>query len=372
MASSYATHVQLSHINLPCSSSGLLTSSISNDPGHQKHDCGSCIKVPRLPVMHTPVHIDLTKLAEPLPMLHEMEGELRSTCINSLPSTIKTDPAFAGPQSTSAGLSQTSEAVASILPAQGSSSGPRSTLATLTPSHPKPRSNATLRNTNLASRLKDRNRVEKKPPQESKSRNRTSLTPSSSGPKSKVKPKVKPKVQPSVKPVVPSDRKGKSLSFHDKQTSPHHPIGVEDATNTLLLASKSNYENILDGTIVPGGLYPASFSTALASKRTSHKTAEQERRERLNKALGHLQAILPSSLDEVIEIETSDSCAAQASNCKAGRIEIAVKCIRRLQRQVSEKSLLLQARNQEIERLKRDLAAEQRSSRKDAAEDAVV
>ncbi|MEX5670002.1 helix-loop-helix domain-containing protein, partial [Pseudomonas neuropathica] len=65
------------------------------------------------------------------------------------------------------------------------------------------------------------------------------------------------------------------------------------STNALQHSSKSNYQNILDGTTVPGVVFPTSLSTNLTSKRTSHKIAEQGRRNRINMALQEMQALLP-------------------------------------------------------------------------------
>lgn len=63
----------------------------------------------------------------------------------------------------------------------------------------------------------------------------------------------------------------------------------------MLLASKSNYQNLLEGNRLPGVNYPDSLSTGLTSKRTSHKVAEQGRRNRINEALKEMQALIPKS-----------------------------------------------------------------------------
>ena len=59
------------------------------------------------------------------------------------------------------------------------------------------------------------------------------------------------------------------------------PIISADAS-ALYLASKSNYQNILEGTHLPGVSYPETLAENLSSKRTSHKIAEQGRRNRIN------------------------------------------------------------------------------------------
>src|SRR5436305_12213546 len=66
-------------------------------------------------------------------------------------------------------------------------------------------------------------------------------------------------------------------------------------TSALLLASKSNYQNILEGTHLPGVMYPEALSTNLTSKRTSHKIAEQGRRNRINSALQEIAKLLPNN-----------------------------------------------------------------------------
>ena len=72
-----------------------------------------------------------------------------------------------------------------------------------------------------------------------------------------------------------------------------HPAPLTSQTSALLLASKSNYQNILEGTHLPGVSYPEALSTNLTSKRTSHKIAEQGRRNRINNALQEIASLLP-------------------------------------------------------------------------------
>lgn len=90
-----------------------------------------------------------------------------------------------------------------------------------------------------------------------------------------VSPALRPRISPSIKPLLPG---GVSLT--------------EDHASRLL-ASKSNYQNILEGNLVPGVSYPSELSTNLTSKRTSHKIAEQGRRNRINMALQEIAALLP-------------------------------------------------------------------------------
>jgi hypothetical protein len=128
------------------------------------------------------------------------------------------------------------------------------------------------------------------------------------------------------------------------------------------LASKSNYQNILDGTTVPGVVYPTSLSTNLTSKRTSHKIAEQGRRNRINMALQEMQALLPSPLMAAQDAKSPDSSAAQSSNSKAAKVESAIDYIRQLKQEVSERDRLIESKDLEMEQLRKELVALRRSS----------
>ena len=144
-----------------------------------------------------------------------------------------------------------------------------------------------------------------------------------------------PRISPSIKPLLP-------------EGSPLH-----SSTQALLLASKSNYQNLLEGNHLPGVNYPDSLSTGLTSKRTSHKVAEQGRRNRINEALKEMQSLVPkpspatkAAMKEAAEengggspadggAEGGDGDAGGAkssSNSKAATVELANEYIRRLQR----------------------------------------
>jgi hypothetical protein len=201
MAASVAAHGQPSHINLPSASPSSSASPTRNVPGNQQRGCGSYIEMSGLPLKHTSFLLDITNLAGPAPMLQEKRNELRNMRIDSPPSTTETCTTFAAKQLAPADLGESSEAVSSILPAQGFSPESRSMLGTLTPGHPKPTANATSRGTSFATRATVKDKVGKKPPRTSKSRYRTGLTAISSG--------STPKVQPSIKTYVPSYSHGK-------------------------------------------------------------------------------------------------------------------------------------------------------------------
>lgn len=142
---------------------------------------------------------------------------------------------------------------------------------------------------------------------------------------------------------------------------------LHSPTHALLLASKSNYQNLLEGNHLPGVNYPDSLSTGLTSKRTSHKVAEQGRRNRINEALKEMQSLLPKpavvkgakensnsdgSPEEAPEPETKESkedAQLKSNSSKAATVESANEYIRKLQ---SENAALLQlkAENEEMKR----------------------
>ncbi|KAJ4340218.1 hypothetical protein N0V95_007571 [Ascochyta clinopodiicola] len=176
-----------------------------------------------------------------------------------------------------------------------------------------------------------------------------------------VSPALRPKISPSIKPLLAAGENGKSSMYKIV----HRPLiipGVSDNTHALLLASKSNYQNILDGTTVPGVSYPASLSTNLTSKRTSHKIAEQGRRNRINTALQEMQDLLPPGSQTVTPDAKSPETAAQSNNSKAAKVESAIDYIKHLKCEVSLKDQLLQQKDVEMEALRKQLAELRRSS----------
>ena len=139
-------------------------------------------------------------------------------------------------------------------------------------------------------------------------------------------PALLPRISPNIKPLLPG---GQSVS--------------ED-TASLLLASKSNYQNILEGTHLPGVSYPTELSTNLTSKRTSHKIAEQGRRNRINSALQEIATLLPRKTGKDSSGEKSGSGdggengakGAQSANSKASTVELAIEYIKQLKSDLAE------------------------------------
>ncbi|KAK3675325.1 hypothetical protein LTR78_004835 [Recurvomyces mirabilis] len=166
-------------------------------------------------------------------------------------------------------------------------------------------------------------------------------------------PALRPRISPSIKPLLPEG------------TALHSP------THALLLASKSNYQNILEGNHLPGISYPDSLSSGLTSKRTSHKVAEQGRRNRINDALKEMQALVPreyllgskkggsNSEDSpeaicAADLEIKDGKDdAKSHSSKASTVESANVYIRNMQKKQAEEAAendLLRQRLEELER----------------------
>jgi hypothetical protein len=128
---------------------------------------------------------------------------------------------------------------------------------------------------------------------------------------------------------------------------------VEDTASRLLM-SKSNYQNILEGNTVPGVSYPSELSTNLTSKRTSHKIAEQGRRNRINSALQVMAGLLPdqgkSSGDDAEKKDSKQ--AANAPNSKASVVENAIVHMQNLERENVDLKQELQELKQQLEKLK--------------------
>jgi hypothetical protein len=145
-------------------------------------------------------------------------------------------------------------------------------------------------------------------------------------------PALLPRISPSIKPLLPGGG------------------AVLDDTASLLLASKSNYQNILEGTHLPGVSYPTELSTNLTSKRTSHKIAEQGRRNRINSALQEIATLLPRGNKDSggeksgsgdgdnpdVAAAKAASAASQSANSKASTVELAIEYIKQLKRDLAD------------------------------------
>lgn len=97
-----------------------------------------------------------------------------------------------------------------------------------------------------------------------------------------------------------------------------------------MLATKSNYQNIVEGNHSQLGLsYPEHLGTSLTSKRTSHKIAEQGRRNRINTALAEIAGLLPQQNGEKFNNDAG-TAAQRESASKASTVEMAIEYIKEL------------------------------------------
>lgn len=139
-----------------------------------------------------------------------------------------------------------------------------------------------------------------------------------------VSPALRPRISPSIKPLLPGGPDVEETASH-------------------LLATKSNYQRILEGNTVPGVSYPSELSTNLTSKRTSHKIAEQGRRNRINSALQEIATLLPKQSrdsegegsDRKENSEKDKDKGGGAPNSKASTVEMAIEYIKQLQQEVA-------------------------------------
>ncbi|KAF2275855.1 uncharacterized protein EI97DRAFT_467585 [Westerdykella ornata] len=152
-------------------------------------------------------------------------------------------------------------------------------------------------------------------------------------------PAIRPKISPNIKPLIAQQGANPSPDDHAR-----------------LLATRSNYQNIIDGTNVPGLNYPTSLSANLTQKKQSHKVAEQHRRNRLNVALAQLDALLPGSPKILARDaaangkngiksegngsgsgdgeEGGSATAGNSASSKAEKVEMAVKYIQELKSRI--------------------------------------
>lgn len=153
-------------------------------------------------------------------------------------------------------------------------------------------------------------------------RNATTHNPKKRGSVSSVhvSPALRPRISPNIMPLLPTGDNTLDSTAH-------------------LLATKSNYQRLLEGNTVPGVSYPSELSTNLTSKRTSHKIAEQGRRNRINSALQEMAGLLPKGMvagASAGEEEEAKKGGGQGPNSKASTVEMAIEYIRQLQREVRE------------------------------------
>ena len=128
---------------------------------------------------------------------------------------------------------------------------------------------------------------------------------------SQASPALRPKISPSIQPLIRND--GKLNLFPRKVNCILicQKVGVSPESSAVYLASKSNYQHLLDGTLLPGVSYPEALAENLSSKRTNHKLAEQGRRNRINSALKEIETLLPPGF-------AAEKCKDRPDNADGG------------------------------------------------------
>jgi hypothetical protein len=151
-----------------------------------------------------------------------------------------------------------------------------------------------------------------------------------------VSPALLPRISPNIKPLLPGTP----------------GMSAEDTASRLLM-SKSNYQNILEGNTVPGVSYPSELSTNLTSKRTSHKIAEQGRRNRINSALQEMAALLPDAAKvDITDDADKKDAKGNTPNSKASVVENAIVHMKNLEKENTELKQAMEELKQQLEKLK--------------------
>lgn len=155
-----------------------------------------------------------------------------------------------------------------------------------------------------------------------------------------VSPALLPRISPSLKPLMPGTP------------------GMSAEDTSRLLMSKSNYQNILEGNTVPGVNYPSELSTNLTSKRTSHKIAEQGRRNRINSALQIMAGLLPDQQKPTSEDGEDKKDGKQSNNSntpssKASVVENAIVHMKNLQQENGDLKKELEELRSQMEQMQK-------------------
>ncbi|PYH79636.1 HLH transcription factor [Aspergillus uvarum CBS 121591] len=169
---------------------------------------------------------------------------------------------------------------------------------------------------------------------------------------SQASPSLRPKISPSIQPLVRGDGRYSLASplVYDSADRILLPA-ISSETSALYLASKSNYQHILDGTLLPGVSYPETLAENLSSKRTNHKLAEQGRRNRINNALKEIETLIPPSYIQMKHAKEAAACPLKGADnekekekekannqpiSKASTVEMAIDYIKSLQQELEE------------------------------------
>jgi hypothetical protein len=169
-----------------------------------------------------------------------------------------------------------------------------------------------------------------------------------------VSPALRPRISPSIRPLVPEG------------------AAATDDAHTQFLTTRSNYQNLIEGKHIPGIHYPSDLPTQLTSKRTSHKIAEQGRRQRINTALTEMNKLLPKESpvigakngsgtndedDDEDDEDFKKGGGKGGGNSKAATVEAAIRYIQALQAKAAKEKEEMSTVAKENEVLRKKLAA---------------
>ncbi|KAF9934300.1 hypothetical protein BGZ65_003833 [Modicella reniformis] len=108
-------------------------------------------------------------------------------------------------------------------------------------------------------------------------------------------------ISPALKPTLMPQHRGSQSLLVSPRLQPVSPSlkpwlpGVSTSEAMARLASKSNYQNILDGDHTALGLsYNTDLHSGIEQRRTSHKAAEQKRRDSLKNCFEDLRHMIPN------------------------------------------------------------------------------
>ncbi|KAL4996278.1 helix-loop-helix DNA-binding domain-containing protein [Aspergillus recurvatus] len=158
----------------------------------------------------------------------------------------------------------------------------------------------------------------------------------------------------------PVSRKRQSLSSSHPspslrpKISPNiQPLVAGDTSAAYLAGLKSNYQQILEGTLLPGVSYPETLAENLSSKRTNHKLAEQGRRNRINTALKEIESLIPAAYVQMKLNKEAATCNGKGEKekeragnqpiSKASTVEMAIDYIKSLKAELDVTKVKLAA-----------------------------
>ncbi|EAA59009.1 hypothetical protein AN8271.2 [Aspergillus nidulans FGSC A4] len=193
--------------------------------------------------------------------------------------------------------------------------------------------------------------LSEKPPASIAPSPRTAAMPSPSGPVPKKSDT--PKLGPVSRKRQSLSSSHPSPSLRPKISPNIQPLVAGDTSAAYLAGIKSNYQQILEGTLLPGVSYPETLAENLSSKRTNHKLAEQGRRNRINTALKEIETLIPAAYVQMRLHKEAATCNGKGEKekertgnqpiSKASTVEMAIDYIKSLKAELDATKVKLAA-----------------------------